>query len=171
MTALGIDIGSTSIKGAVLAGDSRHGTIAGLVEKVAFPGPVAGLPPGHFEVEPSLVLDATREVLGNLLRRAPTVSRLYLCGQMGGAVVCSGGGLPLCRYHSWRDQRTTQDNGAFGSLLQVVEKRLAPPRFCCMRWRWMVAFLRVECRPPWPILLPGHCAAWHRASIPPWQSV
>ncbi len=125
MTALGIDIGSTSIKGAVLAGDSRHGTIAGLVEKVAFPGPVAGLPPGHFEVEPSLVLDATRAVLGNLLRRAPTASRLYLCGQMGGAVVCSSGGLPLSRYHSWRDQRTTQDNGAVGSLLQVAEKSLA----------------------------------------------
>lgn len=113
MAAIGLDIGSTSIKGAVLA---ASGGIVGEVEKAAFPEPVQGLGPGSFEVDPERVRIAAMDVLSRLLARAPGADRLYLCGQMGGAILVDGGGRPASRYVSWRDQRSLDAKAGIAPL-------------------------------------------------------
>lgn len=125
MTALGIDIGSTSIKGAVLHPAQGTGAVVGPVEKAPFPQPAGNLPAGWFEIDPQAVLHATRGVLEALVRQAPDADRLYLCGQMGGAVLCDSTGQPLTRYLSWRDQRTTTTVPGGTSLLNQTAHALA----------------------------------------------
>ncbi len=68
MRSIGIDLGTTSIKGAVLNLDTRaleH------VTRQPFPDRVPGLPRLHYEVDPQAVVDATRDVLEALLAHAP----------------------------------------------------------------------------------------------------
>ena len=125
MTALGIDIGSTTIKGAVLGNTPTGQPLVGAVAKAPFPHPVTGLPPGCFEIDPHQVLHATRQVLESLVQQVPSANRLYLCGQMGGAVVCDTQGQPLTRYLSWRDQRATLPAASRHTLLQEATTLLA----------------------------------------------
>lgn len=104
MRCVGIDIGSSSIKGGVL--NSASGLIEDVV-RVPFPEPVGGLPPGWHEVCPAAVLSGVREVLGELLQRCPDATRIRFCSQMGGILLMDGGtGSALTNYLSWRDQRT-----------------------------------------------------------------
>jgi sugar (pentulose or hexulose) kinase len=103
MRCIGIDIGSSSIKGGILD------LAAGRVERTArvpFPEPVAGLPPGFHEVPAEAIVEGARHVLASLLRAAPDARQLRVSSQMGGVVLVDGQGRPLTRYLSWRDQRT-----------------------------------------------------------------
>ena len=103
MKAIGIDIGSTSIKGAILG---EHGGIVGDPEKTAFPDPIEAIGSGNFEVDSAAVVRATVDIVSRLSERAPDADRLYLCGQMGGAILVDKSGHPATRYISWRDQRS-----------------------------------------------------------------
>ena len=60
MQYLALDIGSSSIKGALLDLERRQ---IGATIRRACPGPVPGLPPRHFEIDPAAVIQATGEVL------------------------------------------------------------------------------------------------------------
>jgi sugar (pentulose or hexulose) kinase len=117
MLCLGLDIGSSTIKGAVL--DLESGSIPSIV-KEPFPDPVAGLPTGWFEVDPGEVVARTRLVISQLIMLAPDARSLFLCGQMGGAVLVDRHNSPRTRYLSWRDQRT------LAGALEQVRSRLAP---------------------------------------------
>lgn len=114
---LGVDIGSSTIKGAVL--DLDTGQVRSIV-KEAFPDSVSGLAAGWFEVAPLEVVSRTRTVISKLLRQAPDAKSLFFCGQMGGVVLVDQHNHPCSRYLSWRDQRTLPET------LQVVRGRLAP---------------------------------------------
>ncbi len=103
MRAIGIDIGSTSIKGAVL--DLITGTVQAPVSR-PFPGPCPGLPSGWVEIDPESIASAVDELLAELLAAAPDADRVCFAGQMGGLILVDPQGRPLCRYISWRDQRT-----------------------------------------------------------------
>lgn len=101
--ALGLDIGSSSIKGAVL--DLGSGSVAVPVT-LPFPAPLAGLPSGWFEVAPAEIEAAAREVIDELLQHAPAAVGLFVSGQMGGTILVDESGTALTNYLSWRDQRT-----------------------------------------------------------------
>jgi sugar (pentulose or hexulose) kinase len=103
MKCLGIDIGSTSIKGAVL--DLPRRAVSDLAT-CEFPAPLAGLPPGWVEIEPRAVCDAVTRVLTALIAAAPEADRIYCAGQMGGLILVDGEWRALWNYISWRDQRT-----------------------------------------------------------------
>lgn len=103
MRCIGLDIGSSSIKGGIL--DIATGRVDH-VAKTAFPDPVAGLPSGFHEVPADAILQATRQVVAALLRKAPDARRLCVSSQMGGVVLLDARGDPLTRYLSWRDQRS-----------------------------------------------------------------
>uniref|UniRef100_A0A7C2NXX1 Carbohydrate kinase FGGY N-terminal domain-containing protein n=1 Tax=Schlesneria paludicola TaxID=360056 RepID=A0A7C2NXX1_9PLAN len=105
MKALGLDIGSSTIKGAVLNLD--QGAIGASVS-VPFPAPDPGLPPGWFEVSPEGIETAVRNVLQALLEQVSSPVGLYVSGQMGGVLVVDHDGRPLSNYISWRDQRSLQ---------------------------------------------------------------
>jgi sugar (pentulose or hexulose) kinase len=107
MKCLGIDIGSSSIKAAILNLD--RSSIEHSVS-VAFPANIENLAPGHFEVGLAAILHRTKELLNQLLGLAPEVHAIFVSSQMGGVVVLDANGQPATNYLSWRDQRTLQSH-------------------------------------------------------------
>ena len=102
MRCIGLDIGSSSIKGGIL--DLETGKVTH-TERTAFPEPVAGLPAGFHEIPVGAVAQATRALLDGLLHRAPDARQIRVSSQMGGVVLLDERGEPLTNYLSWRDQR------------------------------------------------------------------
>lgn len=126
MKCLGIDIGTSSIKGAVSDLDNY---IVGEVIKEDFPAPIAGLPTGYFEVEPSRIQTAVENLMVKLLEAVPDVSSIHWTGQMGGVILVDEAGSALTNYISWRDQRTLDPHPAEdGSYYEVLARRLTPTR-------------------------------------------
>jgi sugar (pentulose or hexulose) kinase len=123
MKFIGIDLGSSFIKGAVL--DPALLTLSH-VARQPFPEPLPGLPANHFEIDPHAVVTAVEAVVAELLSSAPDCQGILFTGQMGGVILADERGRPLTNYLSWRDQRTTtaQRSGT-GSCLEVASQRLA----------------------------------------------
>jgi len=100
----GIDVGSSSIKGAVLDLDAlqlRH------IHRMPMPEFVRGLPASHREVDPEAVVEAVEAVLARLARLAPGCGGVMLCGQMQGFVLVNASGEAVSNYISWLDQRVS----------------------------------------------------------------
>lgn len=100
----GIDVGSSSIKGAVLDLDAlqlRH------IHRMPMPDIVRGLPAPHREVDPEAVVEAVEAVLARLARLAPRCGGVMLCGQMQGFVLVNASGEAVSNYISWLDQRVS----------------------------------------------------------------
>lgn len=124
MRYLGLDIGSTSIKGAVL--DPVAGTVS-QIAKEPFPEPLSGLPPGWFEIDSQAVLTGVRRVIDRLLAVAPDCEGIVSCGQMAGVILVDAERRPLTNYLSWRDQRSTiaasrQTEPFYSRLLQQTSR-------------------------------------------------
>ena len=121
MQCLGLDIGSSSIKGAVL--DLKSGQVHSIV-KEPFPEPIPGLPAGWFEIDPLEVVERSRRVISQLLALAPEAKSVFLCGQMGGVVVVDENHRPVTNYLSWRDQRTLGPHFSGGNYLDAMRRDL-----------------------------------------------
>lgn len=118
---LGLDIGSTSLKAAVLNLDS------GKVERIVsrpFPPPSSPRP-GWFEIDVENVAALCRDLIIELLATAPDCDRMLTCGQMGGLVLVDRNGRSRSPYYSWRDQRVLERHPAGGSYLDVLRERLS----------------------------------------------
>ena len=114
MRCLGLDIGSSSIKGAVLDLDTSG--VSHIVRE-PFPDPVAGMPSGFHEVSPDEIFSRAVSVIDRLCRHAPDATTLLSCGQMGGIMLVDQELRPVTNYLSWRDQRTTvADSGGMTTL-------------------------------------------------------
>lgn len=111
MKAIGIDIGSSSVKGAVL--DLTKSIVEPDLSR-PFPSPISGMPTGWIEVDPQAVHNSVLELLSTLWQLAPDAERVLFSGQMGGLILLDESGRPLSNYVSWRDQR---------SLAKVAEKQ------------------------------------------------
>lgn len=125
MEFIGLDIGSSSIKGAVLDLDSLT---VGKTARVACPEPIAGLPPRHFELDPLAVVDAVQIVLTQLLAEVEDCAGIVSCSQMGGVILADSDGNPLTNYLSWRDQRAMEQHPLHdgASVYNVLQVRLSP---------------------------------------------
>lgn len=102
MQYLGIDIGSSFIKGAVLDLDGlslRH------TERVRFPRPIGGLEPVFREFDPLEIVAAVRTLLERLLRHAPEAGGVLMCGQLHGFALTHEDGRPASNFIAWQDQR------------------------------------------------------------------
>ncbi|HWB11413.1 MAG TPA: FGGY family carbohydrate kinase [Pirellulales bacterium] len=120
MKCLGIDIGSTSIKGAVL--DLPRRSVGNLMT-CEFPAPLTGLPAGWIEIDPRAVCEAVRRMLSALIEAAPEADRLYCTGQMGGLILVDDEGQSLGNFISWRDQRTLAPASSGEPLLDELRGR------------------------------------------------
>ena len=120
MKCLGLDVGSTSIKGAVLDVERNE---VGRPVAVPFPAPIAGLPAGRVEVAPADVETQVRLVLRQLLESAPDAESLFCAGQMGGVILVDETGAALTNYLSWRDQRTQEPQADGTSCLDSIRTR------------------------------------------------
>lgn len=103
MRCLGLDIGSSSIKGAVL--DLETSQVSHIVRE-PFPDAISGLPPGFHEVAPEDIFIRTLSVIDQLCVHAPDAATLLSCGQMGGIMLVDQNLRPVTNYLSWRDQRS-----------------------------------------------------------------
>jgi sugar (pentulose or hexulose) kinase len=118
-----LDLGTTTVKGAVLDLDRR---VVGPAARRPFPAPLPGLPPAWFEVDPGQIVGAARAVLAELLPQAPGCQGLMLCGQTGGLILTTPEGAPLSNYISWRDQRLTSPAPGGGAYFDRLAQRLTP---------------------------------------------
>jgi sugar (pentulose or hexulose) kinase len=120
MRCLGLDLGTTSFKGAVL--DLDRGTVSH-VRRVATPEPVSGLPAGHHELDPSAVLIAVRGLVGDLLKESPDASGLVLCSQMHCVVLTDPDGRPRSNIITWKDQRGVDTVQGLRRIVSEEEQR------------------------------------------------
>ena len=120
---IGLDIGSSSIKGAALDLDR---ICVGPSIRTPSPEPISGLPPLHFELDPHAVVASTRDVLHKLLAEIDDCTGVVSCCQMQGVVLVDSHGQALTNYLSWRDQRALEQHAAGGgSYFDHLQARLS----------------------------------------------
>ena len=110
-TYIGIDLGTTFLKGAVI--DLARMQL-GQPIRVPFPPFITGLPTSHREVDPGAIIDAVRDLIRRLLPEAADCSGIVMCTQMHGLVLTDEHGTPLSNAITWQDERTL-DTIATGS--------------------------------------------------------
>lgn len=120
MEALGLDFGSSSIKGAIL--DLDRGAIGRVVTR-PFPAPLLNLPPEWFEISADAIEVAMREAIRELLEHCPAPTALFVSGQMGGTILVDAEGRALTNYLSWRDQRTRGLRASGATCLDEIRTR------------------------------------------------
>ena len=118
---IAIDLGSTSIKGALL--DLRANQVARLTSR-PFPSAIDNVP-GRVEMKLTDVVEKVREILDELIAFTDDACHIWVCGQMGGLVLCNPDGEALSNYISWRDQRSLEfssrgDPSSIGNYLQAI---------------------------------------------------
>ena len=128
-TFIGIDLGTTFLKGAVLDVENMR---LGHAERLPFPDFVTGLPPGYREVDPQALVSAVLDLIRRLLVHAPHCSGLLMCTQMHGLVLTDEQGTALSNAITWQDQRALElhpsGRGSFYDVLRQHvkgEERLA----------------------------------------------
>jgi sugar (pentulose or hexulose) kinase len=123
-TFIGIDLGTTFLKGAVLDLDTMR---LGHAERLPFPDFIPNLPLTRREVEPAAVVAAVRDLVRRLLPHAPHCAGLVMCSQMHGLVLTDDHGQPLSTAITWQDQRALEpDPSGQGSVYDVMAQRVTP---------------------------------------------
>jgi sugar (pentulose or hexulose) kinase len=124
MSFIGIDLGTSFIKGAVLDLDGlrlRH------IQRVPFPDALPGLPPLYREFAPQQVLAAARDLFQALLPYAMDCEGLVMCSQMHGLVFTTEKGEPRSNLTTWQDQRVLEPHpSGKGTYFDVMLSRLSP---------------------------------------------
>jgi xylulokinase len=120
MRFLGLDLGTTSFKGAVL--DLERQTIEH-VRRVPTPEPVDGLPAGHHELAPEAVLAAVRRLVGELLTDAPDAAAMVMCSQMHCVVLTGHDGQPRSNIITWKDQRGAEIIDELRTIVTPAEQQ------------------------------------------------
>jgi sugar (pentulose or hexulose) kinase len=117
LSTIALDIGSTSIKCALIEPES--GELVRCIKR-PFPEPLGNLPAGHVEVDPNAVVQAVRSVLLELSEHSSGHCSVWVCGQMGGVVLADDKGRAKSNYISWRDQRTSARSSNGRSFLETI---------------------------------------------------
>ncbi len=124
MSFIGIDLGTSFIKGAVLdleARELRH------VQRTPFPPQIENAPPLACEFHPDAILAAVRSLLAALAPYAPDCEGIVMCSQMHGLVLVNGRGETMSNCITWRDQRVLMPHPSHAeSYYQVLRKRIEP---------------------------------------------
>ncbi len=124
MRYLGIDLGTSSINGAILDLETLS---VGRAKHIPCPAPLPGLPLLHTEFDPESFVAATRQIIDGLLAEAPDCQGVLMCGQMGGLVLVSPQGKALSNYISWLDRRLLEPHpSGHGSYYDALLARLTP---------------------------------------------
>jgi xylulokinase len=121
---LGLDIGSTSIKAAVL--DLSTGKCL-RSRSLPFPAPLEGLSAGEIEMDPTAVIETVVALVNDLGRDLEHDFDLWVCGQMGGLILADDRGLARSNYISWRDVRSTKEAVLNKSYLDRIRDRWPEP--------------------------------------------
>jgi sugar (pentulose or hexulose) kinase len=124
MSFIGIDLGTSFIKGAVL--DLEHRTLQH-VRRIPFPAQLEGMGPLTSEFAPSEILTVVHELIAELVLLAPHCQGIVMCSQMHGMVLMNGRGEVRSNCITWRDQRAMMPHpGGSGSYYDALTKRISP---------------------------------------------
>lgn len=122
MKLIGIDLGTSFLKGAVLDLDALA---IRRIERQPFPEPVRGLAEAFREFAPAEIAAATRCLLDRLLRHAPDAAGVVMCSQLHGLVFTTERGEAVSNAINWQDQRALQPlPGGHGSYFDEVNRRI-----------------------------------------------
>lgn len=118
---LGIDIGTTFLKGAVL--DLANSSVQH-IRRLPVPASIEGLASTRHELDPNAVLSAVRTLLGELLQAAPDASGLVICSQMHCLVLLDRDGRVRSNIITWKDQRALEPSQSGKSTIfdELTEK-------------------------------------------------
>jgi len=135
MVFIGIDLGTSFIKGAVLDLERLQLTH---VHRLPFPNPRVDRNPLFCEFDPHEIVSAVRDFIGDLLHREPNCSGIVMCTQMHGMVLMNGRGEMLSPCLTWRDQRAVMPHPSGAGTYFDVMTRLVGDR----RWKQLGNELR-----------------------------
>ena len=103
ITAIALDLGSTSIKAGLL---DRHGTLGSIV---AEPVPPVGANGGRYESDALAYAERADQVLNRCLAQTDKFPPLGLCSQRSSFLIWEqASGKPVCPLISWQDNRGAQ---------------------------------------------------------------
>jgi sugar (pentulose or hexulose) kinase len=123
---IGIDLGTSFIKGAVLnveSGRVEH------VRRIPFPDPVPGLDPRYREFAPGQVLATTRTLIEELATLAAKCDGLVMCTQLGSVVLMNNQGQAVSNCFGWQDQRALEPHpSGAATYYQILQERTAQYR-------------------------------------------
>jgi sugar (pentulose or hexulose) kinase len=124
MSFIGIDLGTTFIKGAVLNLETRE---IHHVRRTPFPPQVEKAAPLACEFDPDDILKAVRTLLAELALHAPDCEGIVMCAQMHGMVLMNDGGEAMSNCVTWRDQRVVMPHPSGSeSYFQTLTKSIEP---------------------------------------------
>lgn len=122
MKYIGLDLGSSYTKGAVL--DTEAGTID-LERKERTPARAPG-PEGSYEIDADAYFAAVQKLLHSLLDSVPEVQGILFSTQMHGFVLTDDRFLPCTNYISWQDRLSLTQDGDGQSWLERLAERVTP---------------------------------------------
>jgi len=124
MSFIGIDLGTSFIKGAVLHLESRQ---LQHVQRTSFPDPLVSESPLHCEFDADAIVTAVRMLINGLALHAPDCEGVVMCSQMHGMVLMDDRRKIMSNCVSWRDQRAMMPHpSGSGSFLDVILRRISP---------------------------------------------
>ncbi len=124
MSFIGIDLGTSFIKGAVLDLETRQ---LGHLQRFPFPEPLAGESALCCEFEPAQVVTPVQKLIDELALKAPDCEGIVMCSQMHGMVLMDDSGKSMSNCISWRDQRAMMPHpSGNGSFFDVMLRRISP---------------------------------------------
>jgi sugar (pentulose or hexulose) kinase len=120
---IGIDLGTTFIKAAVLDLDQYRLTH---IRRVPFPEPISGLDPWRCEFDPSAILFAVQQLLRGMEEVSDHCEGMVMCTQMSCLVLMDEHGAARSNCIGWRDQRALQPHPSeSGSYYEVLQQRIS----------------------------------------------
>ena len=124
MSFLGIDLGTSFIKGAVLNLESRQ---LAHIRRVPFPEQLSDANLLLCEFDPHDVVAAVRTFVDELALHAPDCEGIVMCSQMHGMVLMDDRGEAKSNCVTWRDQRVMMPHpSGSGSYFDVLTRRISP---------------------------------------------
>ncbi|MBX3066079.1 MAG: hypothetical protein KF726_24080 [Anaerolineae bacterium] len=122
MALIAVDVGSTSLKGAVLDLDAQRIDHA---RRVAFPAPIRSGSPLFREYDPQQILSDVHGLIRELAGLAKPCEGLVMCNQMHGLVFTTAIGEPRSTLTTWQDQRVLMPHpSGAGTYFDVLMSRL-----------------------------------------------
>jgi len=124
MSFIGIDLGTSFIKGAVLNLEAR---LLEQTQRIPFPNRLGGVNPLLCEFDPNEIATAVRTVIDDLAFHATDCEGIVMCSQMHGMVLMNERGETVSNCVSWLDHRGTMAHpSGSGSYFDVLTQRTSP---------------------------------------------
>ncbi len=126
MAFIGIDLGTSFVKAAILDPEAYH---LQHVHRISFPEPISGLESFQCEFNPADVVATVSDLINQLAGFSARFEGLVMCTQMSCLVLMDDHGNARSNCIGWRDQRALQPHpSGGGSYYDVLQRRVGRAR-------------------------------------------